>query len=91
MPGEFEDLLLAAKASDRAKAADQEWPALEERLRQLGLLGNDGSSQCNGNHAVAQRAKPPSCGAGFDVFEQRVRVPGQGDRRSVWLSTGDGV
>jgi hypothetical protein len=30
-------LRLAAKASDRAKAAEQERPAFEERLRQLGF------------------------------------------------------
>jgi len=29
-------LRLAAKAADREKAARQEWPAFEERLRQLG-------------------------------------------------------
>ncbi len=29
-------LRLAAKAADRAEAAKQEWPAFEERLRQLG-------------------------------------------------------
>ena len=34
--GEFEDLRLAAKAADRGKAAEEEWPALEKRLRQLG-------------------------------------------------------
>jgi hypothetical protein len=33
--GEFESLGLAAKAADRAKAAEQEWPAFEKRLRQL--------------------------------------------------------
>jgi hypothetical protein len=27
---------VAAKAADREKAASQEWPAFEERLRQLG-------------------------------------------------------
>jgi len=35
-PGEFEDLRVAAKASDRAKAADKEWPAFEKQLKQLG-------------------------------------------------------
>jgi hypothetical protein len=34
--GEFESLRLAAKAADRAKAARQEWPAFEDRLRELG-------------------------------------------------------
>ena len=34
--GEFEDLRLAAKAADRGKAAREEWPAFEERLKQLG-------------------------------------------------------
>jgi hypothetical protein len=34
--GEFEDLRLAAKAADRAKAAQQGWPAFEHRLKQLG-------------------------------------------------------
>jgi hypothetical protein len=34
--GEFEDLHLAAKAADREKAASQQWPAFEARLRQLG-------------------------------------------------------
>lgn len=34
--GEFEDLRLAAKAADRGKAARQEWPAFEERLKLLG-------------------------------------------------------
>jgi hypothetical protein len=34
--GEFEDLRLAAKAADRAKAARQDWPTFEERLKQLG-------------------------------------------------------
>jgi hypothetical protein len=34
--GEFEGLRLAAKAADRGKAARQEWPAFEERLKQLG-------------------------------------------------------
>ena len=31
-----ESLRLAAKAADRGKAAQQEWPAFEERLRELG-------------------------------------------------------
>lgn len=35
-PGEFDDLRLAAKASDRATVAQQEWPAFEKRLKQLG-------------------------------------------------------
>ena len=37
-PGEseFEDLRLAAKAADRGKAAKQQWPAFEKRLRELG-------------------------------------------------------
>jgi hypothetical protein len=34
--GEFEDLRLAAKATDRAKAAQQQWPAFEKRLSALG-------------------------------------------------------
>lgn len=34
--GEFDDLRLAAKATDRGKAARQEWPAFKERLTQLG-------------------------------------------------------
>jgi hypothetical protein len=33
--GPFE-LRLAAKASDRAKAAERQWPAFERRLRDLG-------------------------------------------------------
>jgi hypothetical protein len=35
-PGEHEDLRLAARGSDRATAAQQEWPAFEKRLTQLG-------------------------------------------------------
>jgi hypothetical protein len=36
-PGRDEfGLRLAAKAADREKAARQEWPALEARLRELG-------------------------------------------------------
>jgi hypothetical protein len=36
-PGKDEfGLRLAAKAADRGKAARQEWPAFEERLRVLG-------------------------------------------------------
>ncbi|MGH2870602.1 MAG: hypothetical protein ACRDNK_23920 [Solirubrobacteraceae bacterium] len=35
-PGEFDDLRLAAKASDRATAARREWPIVEKRLKQLG-------------------------------------------------------
>jgi hypothetical protein len=35
-PGEWDDLHLAAKAADRAKAAEKLWPAFEERLRELG-------------------------------------------------------
>jgi hypothetical protein len=34
--GEFEDLRLAAKAADRGKAAQAQWPAFEKRLRDLG-------------------------------------------------------
>ena len=34
--GEFEDLRLAAKAADRGRAAQQQWPVFEKRLRQLG-------------------------------------------------------
>lgn len=34
--GEFECLRLAAKGEDRAKAAEQERPAFEARLRELG-------------------------------------------------------
>lgn len=34
--GEFEDLRLAAKAADRGKAAKQQWPAFEKRLREFG-------------------------------------------------------
>jgi hypothetical protein len=35
-PGDVEGLRLASKATDRAKAAAQERPAFEKRLRQLG-------------------------------------------------------
>jgi len=35
-PGQFDNLRLAAKASDRATAAQQQWPAFEKRLKQLG-------------------------------------------------------
>ncbi len=36
-PGQDEfGLRLAAKAADRGKAASQEWPAFEKRLKQLG-------------------------------------------------------
>lgn len=35
-PGEWEDLRLAAKAADRAKAAEQLQPAFEKRLKELG-------------------------------------------------------
>jgi hypothetical protein len=34
--GEFECLRLAAKAADRGKAAQREWPAFEKRLKELG-------------------------------------------------------
>lgn len=34
--GEHESLRLAAKGSDRAKAAEREWPVFEKRLKQLG-------------------------------------------------------
>lgn len=34
--GEFECVRLAAKAADRAKAAQREWPNFEKRLKQLG-------------------------------------------------------
>lgn len=34
--GEFESLRLAARAADREKAAQQQWPAFEKRLRALG-------------------------------------------------------
>jgi hypothetical protein len=34
--GDFEGLLLAAKANDRENAALQQWPAFEQRLRELG-------------------------------------------------------
>jgi hypothetical protein len=34
--GESEDLRLAARAVDRGNAAQQEWPAFEERLKELG-------------------------------------------------------
>ena len=34
--GEFEDLRLAAKAADREKAAEEQRPAFEKRLRELG-------------------------------------------------------
>jgi hypothetical protein len=34
--GEFADLRLAAKAADRQKAAREQWPAFEARLRDLG-------------------------------------------------------
>ena len=33
---EFEGLRLAARAVDRGKAAEQQWPAFEKRLRELG-------------------------------------------------------
>ena len=33
---EFEDLCLAAKAADQGKAAKEQWPAFEKRLRELG-------------------------------------------------------
>ena len=36
MPSEWEGLRLAAKAADRAKAADELWPEFETRLRKLG-------------------------------------------------------
>jgi len=34
--GEFECLRLGAKAADRGKAAQREWPAFEKRLKELG-------------------------------------------------------
>jgi len=34
--GESEDLRLAAKAADRGKVAEQQWPAFEKRLSELG-------------------------------------------------------
>ena len=36
VPAEWEGLRLAAKAADRAKAADQLWPDFENRLTDLG-------------------------------------------------------
>ena len=36
VPAEWEGLRLAAKAADRAKAADQLWPEFERRLMKLG-------------------------------------------------------
>lgn len=35
-PDEYESLRLAAKASDRAKASNREWPEFERRLTRLG-------------------------------------------------------
>jgi hypothetical protein len=36
VPAEWEGLRLAAKAADRAKAADDLWPEFETRLKELG-------------------------------------------------------
>ncbi len=44
VPGEHECLRNAAKAADREKAADAQWPAFQKRLRELGY----------GNHAIAR-------------------------------------
>ncbi len=35
--GQYQDLRLAAKAADREKAAEEQWPAFEKRLETVAL------------------------------------------------------
>ena len=65
--GEFEDLRLAAKAADRGTAAQQEWPAFEKRLDQLGY------SPRAIVHAFRTLSGPGQCGEALEVL--RAPIP----------------
>ncbi len=65
--GEFESLReslrLAARAADRGKAAQQEWPAFEERLRELGYGARAIA------HAFSTLSGPGSVAEALEVLE----------------------
>ncbi len=80
--GEFEDLRLAASAADRGKAAKQQWPAFEKRLKELGynpLAIAHAFSTLSGPGSVAEAQevlRPPmpeshSIALTFEVTETR--------------------
>ena len=80
--GDFEALRLAAKAADRGRAAQQEWPVFEKRLRQLGYgpwAIAHAFSTLSGSGSVAEalevlRAPMPEShpvALSFEVFETR--------------------
>lgn len=56
-------LRLAAKAADRAKAAQQQWPAFEKRLRQLGY------SPCAIAHAFSLLSGPGTVAEALDALK----------------------
>ena len=65
--GEFESLRLAAKAADRGKAAEREWPVFEKRLRELGY------GPLAIAHAFSTMSGPGSVAEALEVL--RVPVP----------------
>jgi hypothetical protein len=65
--GEFEDLRLAAKAADRSKAAQQVWPAFEERLKKLGYRPRAIA------HAFRTLSGPGTVAEALEVLGARVR------------------
>lgn len=62
--GAFGDLRLAAKAADRANAAQQQWPAFQARLTQLGY-----SPRAIG-HAFATLSGPGTVGEALAALER---------------------
>jgi hypothetical protein len=72
--GEHEDLRLAAKASDRSKAAEQERPRFEMRLKQLGY------TPLSIAHAFSILRGPGTVAEALAALEQRP-APASVDRR----------
>lgn len=60
-------LRLAAKAADRQKAARQQWPAFEERLRQLGY------SPCAIVHAFRTLSGPGTVAEALEALNRAGR------------------
>jgi hypothetical protein len=57
-------LRLAAKAADRAKAAGQQWPAFEQRLRELGYAPRSIA------HAFSVLSGPGTVAEALDALER---------------------
>jgi hypothetical protein len=60
-------LRLAAKAAERGKAAEQQWPAFEKRMRQLGYAPRGIA------HAFSTLSGPGTVAEALEVLEREHR------------------